>query len=303
MSVDRPVIVTGASGFVGLAIVRALRRSGSDFVALGRRPGDAPEGERWIAVDLLDQAAIGRVLAEVRPGTLIHAAWARTRPGGLWNAPDNEQWRDAGMALFDAFWDAGGHGVVACGTCAEYAETAQPCVEGETPIAPASLYGKAKAQLHELAAARAAQRGVPLAWARLFYLFGPNEAAARLVPSVIDSLLAGQPARTGSGNTLRDFAFIDDVAGGIVALAQAGANGAYNVAQGEGIMLKDLIARIGAIMGREDLLEIGALPDRPGEAPAITADVGRIARDTGWHAATPLDEALRQTIASRSARG
>ncbi len=303
MHESAPVMITGASGFVGSAIVRALRptaRSGGrPIVALGRRPADAPPDERWEQVDLLDPAAVDEVLARHRPATLIHAAWARSRRGGLWDAPDNDQWRDAGMALFESFWQAGGTQVVGCGSCAEYAASDTPCREDATPIAPQSRYGRAKAELHDMAAARAGALGVSLTWARIFYLFGPHEAAARLVPSVIDSLLRGEAARTGSGLVRRDFALIDDVGHGIAALAHKGASGAYNVASGEAIRLRDLVTRIGDIIGRPELIRIGALPDRPGEAPLIAADVTRIARDTGWQASTPLDEALRQTIAWR----
>lgn len=294
------VMVTGAGGFVGSAILRALREGTAagrrPVVALGRRAADAPRDECWEQVDLLDPAAVGEVMARHRPATLIHAAWSRSRPGGLWDAPDNVDWRDASMALFEAFWQAGGTHVVGCGSCAEYAISDAPCHEDATPIAPGSLYGQAKAQLHGMAAARAAALGGTLAWARIFYLFGPHEAAARLVPSVVDSLLRGEPALTGSGLTRRDFALVGDVGRGIAALAQSGANDAYNVASGSAVRLRDLIARIGAIMERPELIRIGALPNRPDEAPLIAADVTKIARDTGWQARTPLDEALRQTI-------
>ena len=302
-----PVMITGASGFVGSAIVRALRTGGRTgdrpILAIGKRPADAAPDERWEQVDLLDPAAVDAALARHRPGTLIHAAWARSRPGGLWDAPENDQWRDASMALFERFWLAGGTHVVGCGSCAEYAASGTPCREDATAIAPQSRYGRAKAELHAMAAARAAELGTTLAWARIFYLFGPHEAAARLVPSVIDSLLRGEAARTGSGLVRRDFALIDDIGHGIAALAGTRADGAYNVATGHAIRLRDLVTRIGDIMQRPDLCQIGALPDRPGEAPLIAADVGKIARDTGWQARTPLDEALRQTIAWRRRHG
>lgn len=303
MREETSTMITGANGFVGRAVLRALRLAGRPVIALGERPCDAEPSEQWARIDLLDPAAVEAAMAQFRPQRLIHAAWARSRAGGLWDAPENADWRDASLALFDSFWRAGGDHVVACGTCAEYGSSAAPCHESNTPIAPASPYGKAKAELFERASSRASERGRRLAWARLFYLFGPHEAAARLVPSVIDSLLAGRCAKTGSGITRRDFAFVHDIGEAIAALSDTGVSGAYNVASGHGILLTDLVARIGTIMERPDLLAIGALPDRPGEAAAITADVRKIRRDTGWCARTSLDDALRQTIDwRRSAR-
>lgn len=294
------IAITGASGFIGSAVVRSLRSAGRRFVAFGSRPHDAQEnGEAWESLDLLNAAAVRQAMAFHRPGILIHTAWARARAGGLWQMDENWAWRDSSLGLFDAFWAAGGRQVVSCGTCAEYAETGDDCVEGVTPLRPESIYGQAKAQLHETAAERAEQLGTILTWARLFYLFGPNEGPARLVPSVIDKLLAGIPAETGAGLVERDFALVDDVAAGLVALADNAPGGAYNVASGTGIRQRRLVELIGEIMDAADLLRIGALPDRPGEFPRIVADVSRIARDTGWTAGTSLEEGLRRTIAWR----
>lgn len=290
------IAVTGASGFVGSAIVRALRSAGRRFVAFGTPDAAAGPDESWERVDLTDREATRKSLRRHRPDAMIHAAWVRPSGGGLWHMEENFAWRDLSRDLFKVFWGEGGHQVVACGTCAEYAPTEADCREDTTPIAPDSLYGQAKAELHELAARDGAKAGGTLCWARLFYLYGPGEARSRLVPSVIGSLLANEPARTASGRAVRDFALVDDIAAGIVALVTAQARGAFNVASGAGIAQHSLVERIGDLMDRRDLLHIGALPDRPGEPPRIVADVARIAQATGWSARTSLDEGLRRTI-------
>lgn len=295
---DRDLVaVTGASGFIGRAVLRALRSAGRRVIALGTRPEDETGDDvHWERVDLCDRRSIHGVLAAHRPNVLIHAAWARSRPGGLWNLEENWAWRDASLALFEAFWqETGGH-VVACGTCAEYAPVSGDCVEDLTPVAPESVYGAAKADLFERAARRALEMGGSMSWARLFYLFGPHENGARLVPSVVDKLLAGMPAETGRGLTIRDFAFVDDIGAGLLALADTQAQGAFNVATGSGTRLSDMVESIARIMNARDLLRIGALPDRPGEPGRIVADVSKMKQATGWSAPTPLEHGLRQTI-------
>lgn len=297
------IAVTGASGFVGRAVIRALQSTGRRVLALGAQPhGEDQEGVHWERVDLLEPSSVRAALARHRPRALVHAAWARSRPGGLWNLEENWAWRDASLALFETVWqECGGH-VVACGTCAEYAAVGEDCVEDSTPIAPASIYGAAKADLFEKAARRAPQAGGSLSWARLFYLFGPHENAGRLVPSVIDRLLAGLPAETGRGLTVRDFAFVDDIGEGIVALADARASGAFNVGSGSGIRLHELVETIGEIMGARQLLRIGALPDRPDEPARVVADTRKMAQATGWRAQVPLGDGLRNTIDWRRRR-
>lgn len=291
------VAVTGASGFVGSAILRALRSTGCRVLACGGGGEREADGHvRWECVDLFDPASVRAVFAAHKPTVLIHSAWARSRAGGLWNLEENWAWRDASLSLFDAFWNEGGGHVVACGTCAEYAVASGVCIEDSTPIAPESAYGAAKAELFEIGAERALKVGGSLSWARLFYLFGPNENPSRLVPSVIDKLIAGMPAETGRGRTVRDFAFIDDIGEGLLALAEAKVSGAFNVATGRGIQLKELVEDIADIMDARELLRIGALPDRPGEPERIVADVSKIEQATGWTARTPLYEGLMQTI-------
>ncbi|MBD2841000.1 NAD-dependent epimerase/dehydratase family protein [Erythrobacter rubeus] len=296
------VMVTGASGFIGRALVDQLHRQGAAIIALGSAPKGAPlEGVEWRSVDLLDDAAARTLFAEYRPNTLIHAAWARAQSGGLWHLEENWTWRDASLRLFREFWDQTGGHIVACGTCAEYDPPADGnCIEGSTPIAPSSIYGQAKAELAEKAFREAEEAGGMLTWARLFYLFGPYEAPARLVPQIIDSLLAGEPAKTGSGKAVRDFGFTRDIAGALTALAAHRCAGAFNVGTGTGVSIRLLATRIAALCEKEDLLRIGALADRPGEAPRIVADVNKVRAATDWLPDYDLEAALKETIRWRS---
>ena len=59
------------------------------------------------------------------------------------------------------------------------------------------------------------------AWARLFYLFGPDEHASRLVPSVCDALLRQEPAKVTEGAQIRDFLHVDDAASALAIIAKS----------------------------------------------------------------------------------
>ena len=192
------VLVTGASGFVGRQAVEALAAMEFDVHAVARTPLDDSSATwpsaTWHRADLLDPAQRRALLDAARPSHLLHLAW-ETRPGRFWQAPENRTWVEATLELLDAFDDAGGRRAVFAGSCAEYdwspaAHGNGTCREDATPCRPATPYGRAKLAAFERTASEAAQRGISHAWGRLFLLYGPFEAEARLVPSVIHSLLA-----------------------------------------------------------------------------------------------------------------
>ena len=201
------VLLTGAGGFVGRALVAPLRARGFALHAVSHRPGPAAGGVAWHACDLLDAAAARALVREVRPALLVHAAWY-VEHGKFWTAPENSDWVEASEALAAAFAEAGGRRILGIGTCAEYADIAAeddlPWPETR-PIRPATPYGRAKAELAARLDRLAARHpGLGVAWARLFLMFGPGEAPGRLVPAVVRALREGREAAVASGRPVRD---------------------------------------------------------------------------------------------------
>jgi nucleoside-diphosphate-sugar epimerase len=288
------VLLTGATGFVGRAVIAPLLARGVELHAVTRgSPPDLP-GLCWHRADLLEEAAGRALMRDLRPTVLVHAAWY-VEHGRFWTAPENAEWLDASTALAAHFAEAGGRRFLGLGTCAEYAEAAEsdgaPWPETR-PLAPATPYAQAKAEL----ATRLARMPVQVAWARLFHLFGPGEHPGRLVPSVARALLDGREARCASGRPVRDFASTRFVGEALAALAMSRVTGAVNVASGEGRAIAELVRLIGAALGRPGLVRLGALPDRPGEVPFMVADVTRLQREVGFTAAPCVEADLRALL-------
>ena len=290
-------MLTGASGFVGRALVGPLAARGFAVHAVARRAPPDPAGATWHAADLLDAGAARALVRDLRPAVLVHAAWY-VEHGKFWTAPENDDWVQASEALAAAFAEAGGRRLLGIGSCAEYADVASaddaPWPESRA-LDPATPYGRAKAEL----AARLARRGgVELAWARLFLMFGPGEPPARLVPSVARALAEGEPARTASGRPVRDFASTRFLGQALAALAASRVTGPVNVASGEGRAIADVARFLAREAGREDLLRLGAFPDRPNEVPAMVADIGRLRREVGFTTPPEVERDLRAYLAS-----
>lgn len=135
-----------------------------------------------------------------------------------------------------------------------------------------------------------------VAWPRLFFLYGPREHPARLVPSVTNALLAGQPAECTAGTQQRDFLHVEDAAAALVQLVLSDVTGPVNIGSGEAVSVKTVVETIADIVGRPDLLRLGAKPMPPNEPPLLVADVRRLRNEVKWAPRIGLRQGLEDTV-------
>jgi nucleoside-diphosphate-sugar epimerase len=295
----RAVLVTGASGFVGRRALAPLLARGFEVHAVGRAaraPAGTPEAVVWHGADLLDAGARRALVAEVGASHLLHLAWY-AEPGAFWTARDNAPWVAATIGLVDQFAAAGGERAVLAGSCAEYDWDGPQPLREDAAIAPATYYGVCKDATRRVCAGLADVAGLRFAWGRIFFLYGPGEDRRRLVASVASRLVRGERAPTSAGTQLRDFLHVDDVAGAFAALVDSGVEGAVNVASGEGVAVRAIAERLAAAAGHPELLDVGAVAQRPGDPPEVTADVARLRDEVGFAPALSLRDGLEQTVA------
>lgn len=296
----RRVLVTGASGFIGRHCLLPLRERGYEIVA-ARRRRDAGEGLpqidglRWIDADLLAADGARQLLAEAGASHLLHLAWT-VEPGKMISDPANLAWLRASIDLMQRFHESGGQRIVVGGSCYEYDWRFGYCNEQLTLRIPDTLYGAAKNSLYEALTGYAASVGMEAAWGRMFFLFGPGENRRRLVPSVVLSLLRGEPALASHGLQIRDYLPVQDVADGMVALLDSGARGGYNIAGGQATTIGSILDTLGTITGRPELIRKGALAARANDAPMVVGDPAAARRDFGWQAKTSLHDGLSATV-------
>jgi len=163
-----------------------------------------------------------------------------------------------------------------------------------TALLPNSTHGLCKHTTRVLAEAFCRKTNVSFAWGRIFYLYGPHEHRARLVPVVITSLLKGEATKLTSGEQVRDFLPVEQVAAAFVSLLASDVRGPVNVASGKPVSIKELVLEIAGKIGRTDLARFGDLPDRPGDPPVLFADVSRLREEVGWRPdpGDALDDAI-----------
>lgn len=290
------VLVTGATGFVGRHTLPLLVERGFDVHAVARAvPPNADSRVTWNAVDLLGGTDALRALVERSRAThLLHLAWY-TEHGKYWRSLENFRWTAASLELAREFAARGGERLVAAGTCAEYDWSGGVCSEVSTALAPSTPYGICKDALRRLLESLAAETTIGFAWGRVFFTFGPDEQPQRFVPSVICSLLRGVEAPTTHGQQVRDFLGVEDVASAFVALVDTNVDGAVNIASGEPLTLRQIVAEIEKTIGGPGRVAFGAIAAAD-EAPMVVADVSRLRREVGWTPRATLGERLAQVI-------
>lgn len=287
------VLLTGASGFVGRAVTPQLLAAGAEVHTLGRSSLDL-DGVMHHSADLL-AGVDPDMVAAIGATHLLHLAW-EARPG-FWEAPENCDWVAASIALVRAFAAGDGRRVVVAGSCAEYDWTGPGRLdEAMSPIRPATLYGTAKASLHAVLAKAAPGLGLSLAWARIFFPYGPGDRPERLLGTLLDAARRGDVAKVSEGAQRRDFLHVDDVAAALVAILAAPVEGALNVASGEATTVRRFVEIAARAAGCADRVLYGAMPSRPDDPPLIEGAIERLRAETAYRPRFTLETGLADAV-------
>ncbi|MBM3876698.1 MAG: NAD(P)-dependent oxidoreductase [Verrucomicrobia bacterium] len=287
------IIVTGGSGFLGSACVRAATAAGHSVAVLTRFPRQGSAAEQLLgSVEQPPWTAI----RNFAPDACVHAAWIAT-PGLYLESPENADWVRWSLAFLNELPALGVRHITVLGTGIEYQITGQRLREDTTPLQPLSGYARSKCELHvQLAAwrqdARLADLG--LAWARIFYPYGAGEHPARLASSLIAKLRRGEPVQLKTPHSTKDYIHVDDVATALLTVLERRYCGAINVGTGVGVTVDTVAQKLGHLLGRADLVQ------PPTNAPAnsldyVVADAGRL-HALGWRPQVALEAGLRRLV-------
>lgn len=235
------IAVTGASGFIGRAVLAELSRRGIAAVACSRSGVGAHPGadHRTVSLDLHEVPADAYERLG-RPDTVIHLAWSGLPNYRSLHHVDSEL--PAHYRFLSSLVEAGLQSLVVAGTCFEYGMQSGPLGE-DLPTRPENPYGFAKDALRRELEFLKSSRPFALTWARLFYLYGEGQAETSLLPQLRQAVARGDKAfnMTG-GEQLRDYLSVEVAANLLVSLALDRCDaGAVNVCSGRPVSVRRLV--------------------------------------------------------------
>jgi GDP-4-dehydro-6-deoxy-D-mannose reductase len=296
-------LVTGATGFAGGHLLDRLTAGGRAVNALARAGGHAPAqraGIRWFDADLLDRAAVLRVIADTRPSIIYHCAGladvhdAAKAPGralrlnviGTHNLL--ESCREAGVACR----------VVVTGSALVYRQRSEPITEDDE-VAPVNAYGISKLAQEMTATAS----GLPVVLARSFNHVGPRQSPAFATAAFAQQIariergLAEPVLRVGNLDARRDITDVRDTVRAYEALAQRGATGRpYNVCSGQAYRMRDLLDLLLSLARVRVRIETDPARLRPSDNPVVLGSHARLTAETGWRPEIPIERTMADVL-------
>ena len=296
------VLVTGGAGYIGSAAVEQLIAAGEsvvvfDNLSLGHRAAVHPAAV-FVKGDLSNRAEIDDALSNHRPDAVMHFA-AKSLVGESMERPflylgDNVR---NGLNLFESMVEHGVKRIILSSTANLFDQPERMPIDESERIIPGSPYGESKFILERMLHWLDRIYGVRFACLRYFNAAGATPTRGEdhhpelhLIPLVLQVALGkrekvtifGEDYPTRDGTCVRDYIHVIDLAQAHILALRSLDRGSsfYNLGNGEGFTVKEVIDTARAITGRAIRTDIG--PRRAGDPAVLVAASDKIRKELGW---------------------
>ena len=296
----KKVVITGASGPVGLALVRRLLAMGVEICVFQRE--NSAKRVYFPKDDKLH--IIYRRLEDLwwyEPQTIgfdvfFHLGWCNTTSefqNDVYMQNKNVEYTLDAIRLAHRM---GCHTFVGIGSQAEIGRSLEP-INSKTPCFPEGGYGMAKLCAGQMGRILANSLGMDFIWDRILSVYGRYDNIYSVVTSTILKSLNGEDIELTRGEQIFDLLYVDDAADAIYCSAKKGRNGStYTIASGEERSIREAIEIVAKIAESKKKPVFGAIPYRVNQNMYMVGDYSELYDDTGWKPTTAFEEGVVQSV-------
>ena len=300
--IQGPILVLGASGFIGANLLRTLLKYRSDcygtyFHSPAWRLESLPS-QNLIQTDLLVDSNLDALLDQVHPKTVFNSvaygAYSFETDSSLiyrtnFNLTEKLLHRLETQSL---------SAYVHAGSSSEYGDHASGPGETELP-APNSDYAVSKVACANLIQYYGKKKNLPCANLRLYSVYGPLEDSSRFIPNIVARGLEGKYPPLVDPAVSRDFVYIDDVSEAFLdaalALQPASYGDSFNIGSGKKTTIADVAKAAAGTFNIKEAPDFKSMPNRKWDVSDWYADTKKAKKILGWEAKTPFKDGLLST--------
>lgn len=295
----KKVIVSGANGFVGGALVKELVSNNIEVIALdieGHNDNLPQCGlVKFYSFDLTNAFELKERMNETEIDTFYHFAWAGSAGEARANVElqlNNAKWTVDCMRLAK---ELGCERFVNAGSIMEL-ETIAAAFRAENRPGLGYIYGSGKLVAHTMCKSVAANIGIDLVWAMITNAYGVGERSPRMVNTTIQKCIRGEAPQFTAGTQNYDFVYIDDVARAFRLIGQNGKPFCeYLIGSSNAKPLKEFLLEMKAAIAPNLDFIFGDIPFTGVNQPLEEFDCSKTEADTGFKAEISFGEGCRRT--------
>ena len=298
----KEVIITGATGVIGIALIHTLLKQRVHITAVCRSGSDRKKNiPECKEIDIIDcnlnaLSELVTVLKNRSFDVFYHLGWEGTAGKSRNNMQVQLRNIQYTLDAVEAAYALGCHTFIGAGSQAEYGRT-EEMLNAQVPAFPENAYGIAKLCAGQMSRILCEQKGIKHVWARILSVYGPYDNEKSMIMSTIYALLRGNRATLTKGEQQWDYLFSMDAGRALYLLGEKGVNGkVYCIGSGKTKQLTEYLKILSMQISDKAELGFGDIPYGDKQVMYLCADISELQQDTGFIPEYDFADGIKETI-------